>query len=255
MNAPTPLIDVRKVTVGYGREVVLDQADLQIRQGDYLAVIGPNGGGKTTLLKVILGLLKPWSGEVVLNLPRGRGRIGYVPQFFTFDREFPLRVLDVVLMGRLGARGMLRAYSAADTDAARRALAGLRLERLEQAHITELSGGQLQRVLIARALASDPAVLLLDEPTASVDAESREILRATLEEMSRRIPIVLVTHDVTAVSTQVRQYACVNRQVYYHDSRELSTELLERVYGCPVELIAHGLPHRVLVDHTGHAHG
>jgi zinc transport system ATP-binding protein len=249
-----PIIDVRNVTFGYGREVVLEQASLQIRPRDYLAVIGPNGGGKTTLLKIILGLLKPWSGEVVLDLPRGRGRIGYVPQFFTFDREFPLRVLDVVVMGRLGARGMLRAYGQDDYAAVRQALARLHMERLEHAHITELSGGQLQRVLIARALVSDPAVLLLDEPTASVDPESREILRGTLEEMNQRIPVVVVTHDITAVSTQVKQYACVNRQVFYHDSGELSTELLERVYGCPVELIGHGLPHRVLVDHSGHAH-
>jgi zinc transport system ATP-binding protein len=251
---PQTLIEVQKVTFGYRQEIVLDEVDLQIRASDYVAVIGPNGGGKTTLLKIILGLLRPWSGRVVLHPPAGRGRLGYVPQFFTFDREFPLRVLDVVLMGRLGARGLFHAYNAQDRRTVQEVLERMHLQKLEQAHITELSGGQLQRTLIARALVSDPAVLLLDEPTASVDAESREILRATLAEMNRRIPVIVVTHDVTAVSTDVKQFACVNRKLYYHGRAELTTELLEQVYGCPVEMIGHGLPHRVLVDHSGHEH-
>jgi zinc transport system ATP-binding protein len=246
-----PLISVRDVTFGYGREVVLDRVDLEIHDHDFLAIIGPNGGGKTTLLKVILGLLRPWSGEVVFQLPGGRtqGRLGYVPQFSTFDKSFPLRVSDVVLMGRLGSRGLLHRYTREDRAAAEGALERLGLADLARAHIDEISGGQLQRVLIARALVSDPQVLFLDEPTASIDAESRVTLRGLLEEVNERIPVVVVTHDVTSIAPMVQRIACINRRLFYHGGPELSHEVLEEVYGCPVELVTHGVPHRVLHSH------
>jgi zinc transport system ATP-binding protein len=247
----TPLISVRDVTFGYGREVVLDRVDLEIHARDFLAIIGPNGGGKTTLLKVILGLLRPWSGEVVFDLPGGRthGRLGYVPQFSTFDKSFPLRVSDVVLMGRLGSRGLLHRYTREDRAASAGALERLGLADLARAHIDEISGGQLQRVLIARALVSDPQVLFLDEPTASIDAESRVTLRGLLEEVNARIPVVVVTHDVTSIAPMVQRIACINRRLFYHGGPELSHEVLEEVYGCPVELVTHGVPHRVLHSH------
>jgi zinc transport system ATP-binding protein len=165
------VISVRDVTFGYGSEVILDHVSLKIEPRDFLAVIGPNGGGKTTLLKVILGLLKPWSGEVVHRFPDGRpGRLGYVPQFSTFDRSFPLRVRDVVLMGTLTRRGLLSGYSAGDREAAAKVLDRLDLGSVAASHVAEVSGGQLQRVLIARALVSEPDVLFLDEPTASIVA-------------------------------------------------------------------------------------
>jgi zinc transport system ATP-binding protein len=252
-----PVLELRRVTFGYGREVVLEEVDLAVQPRDYLAVIGPNGGGKTTLVQLMIGLLRPWSGEVIDRLPeRARrkgggkgGKFGYVPQFSTFDRGFPLRVADVVLMGRLGARGLLRPYGRADREAAERVLAQLRLTSLARTHIAELSGGQLQRVLIARALASDPGLLVLDEPTASIDAESREVLRHLLIELNREIPIVVVTHDISSVASQVKHVACVNRRVVDHAAGELSQQALEETYGCPVELIAHGVPHRVLRGH------
>lgn len=244
-----PLLSVRDVTFGYGPEVVLDRVDLDIHERDFLAIIGPNGGGKTTLLKVILGLLRPWSGEVVFNLPGGRPRLGYVPQFSTFDKSFPLRVADVVLMGRLGSRGLLHRYTREDRAASAGALERLRLADLARAHIDEISGGQLQRVLIARALVSDPQVLFLDEPTASIDAESRVTLRGLLEEVNQRIPVVVVTHDVTSIAPMVQRIACINRRLFYHGGPELSHEVLEEVYGCPVELVTHGVPHRVLHSH------
>jgi zinc transport system ATP-binding protein len=251
MTTEKPLISVRDLTFGYGREVVLDSVDLAIHPRDFLAIIGPNGGGKTTLLKVILGLLRPWSGEVVYHLSggRGNGRLGYVPQFSTFDKSFPLRVEDVVLMGRLGARGILRRYTREDRAAAAGALEKLGLADLARDHVAEISGGQLQRVLIARALASEPDVLFLDEPTASIDAESRTTLRGLLEELNTRIPVVVVTHDVTSIAPMVQRIACINRRLFYHGGPELSHEVLEEVYGCPVELVTHGVPHRVLHSH------
>ncbi|HEV2851224.1 MAG TPA: metal ABC transporter ATP-binding protein [Thermoanaerobaculia bacterium] len=250
----TPLVEVRHLTFGYGREVVLDHVDLEIGRRDFLAIIGPNGGGKTTLLKVMLGLLRPWSGEVVYHLPadggRGlRGRLGYVPQFSTFDKDFPLRVRDMVLMGRLGSRGWLRSYSRDDRAAADAALDRLGLRGIARAHVSEISGGQLQRVLIARSLVSGPEVLFLDEPTASIDAESRETLSGILEELNRTIPIVVVTHDVTSIAPMVNRIACINRRLFYHGGPELSQEVMEEVYGCPVELVTHGVPHRVLHSH------
>jgi zinc transport system ATP-binding protein len=250
-DAP-PVVAVRNVTFGYGGEVVLDGVDLAIQPRDFLAIIGPNGGGKTTLLKVILGLLRPWSGEVVYNLPSGRsprGRLGYVPQFSTFDRDFPLRVSDMVMMGRLGNGGVLRPWSRQDRAAAERAIERLGLAAVAGAHVAEISGGQLQRVLIARALVSDPEILFLDEPTASIDAESRETLRELLQDLNRTIPVVVVTHDVTSIASLVRRIACINRRLFYHGDPELSLELMEEVYGCPVELVTHGVPHRVLHRH------
>lgn len=249
----TPLVRVQHVTFGYGQEVVLDHVDLEIGPRDFLAVIGPNGGGKTTLLKVMLGLLRPWSGEIVYHLASGRdprGRLGYVPQFSTFDKDFPLRVADMVLMGRLGSRGPLRSYSRDDRAAADAALDRLGLRGIARAHVSEISGGQLQRVLIARALVSGPEVLFLDEPTASIDAESRETLSGILEELNRAIPIVVVTHDVTSVAPMVNRIACINRRLFYHGGPELSQEVMEEVYGCPVELVTHGVSHRVLHSHN-----
>ena len=247
-----PLVEVRDVTFGYGREVVLDHVSLAIEPRDFLAVIGPNGGGKTTLLKAILGLVRPWSGEVAFHLPSGsdpRGRLGYVPQFSTFDRDFPLRISDMVLMGRLGRRSVLRPYSREDRAAAGRAIERLGLTGVARSHASEVSGGQLQRALIARALVSEPEILFLDEPTASIDAESRETLRELLEDLNRTIPIVVVTHDVTSLAPMVRRIACINRKLFYHGGPELSLEVMEEVYGCPVELVTHGVPHRVLHDH------
>ncbi|MFY9825825.1 MAG: metal ABC transporter ATP-binding protein [Thermoanaerobaculia bacterium] len=258
-----PLLQVRDVTFGYGREVILDHVSLDIEPRDFLAVIGPNGGGKTTLLKVILGLVRPWSGEVVFHLSSGasgasgsspRGRLGYVPQFSTFDKDFPLRLGDMVLMGRLGSRGLLRPYSRADRAAADLAMERLSLTPLARAHVAEVSGGQLQRALIARALVSDPDVLFLDEPTASIDAESRETLRELLADLNRTIPIVVVTHDVTSFAPMVSRIACINRRLFYHGDPDLSREVMEEVYGCPVELVTHGVPHRVLDDHLHHEH-
>jgi len=256
-TSSSPLISVRDVTFGYGREVVLDRVSLEIHSHDFLALIGPNGGGKTTLIKVMLGLLAPWSGEVVDHLagpgrePR-KGRLGYVPQFSTFDRNFPLRVSEMVLMGRAGGRSLVRPYSREDRERVGHELERLGLTGIAGSHVGEVSGGQLQRALIARALVADPEVLFLDEPTASIDAESRETLRGLLEELNQRIPVVVVTHDVSSISPQVRTIACINRKLHYHGDAEIGPDVLQEVYGEPVELVTHGVPRRVLHDHHHH---
>ena len=242
-------IELRDVWLSYGRETVLEAVDLTLPRGEFAALLGPNGGGKTTLLRVILGLQQPERGEVrvVGDVPdRARGRVGYVPQHARFDTTFPIRVIDVVRMGV--PRGRLRRRA----DVAGRALEALdRLESADLAEhlIAELSGGQLQRVLIARAVAMAPEVLLLDEPTASLDVRSADAFYDLLATLAEDMTVVLSTHDVTGVSTRVDSVACINRRLYYHAAGELTADALATVYGCPVELIAHGVPHRVLGEH------
>ena len=248
----TPVVEVSDVSVSLRDQTILEDVTLLVEQGDYLALLGPNGGGKTTLLRVILGLLEPDRGRVRVfgeTPQRARARVGYVPQRANFDLDFPIRVLDVVLMGRLAASGRLRRFGADDHSRARAAL-----DRVEMGHLTKrpigaLSGGELQRVLIARALAVEPKLLLLDEPTASLDERMGRSIWELLEELSRDAAIVLVSHDIGAISQHVRSVACLNRRLFAHPSKELTGEILEATYGCPVELLAHGHPHRVLPPH------
>jgi zinc transport system ATP-binding protein len=252
MESPhPPLIEARGITFGYGREAVLEGVDLTIRRDDFLAILGPNGGGKTTLVKILLGLLRPWAGTVRRHTSERGGALGYVPQFAEFDRRFPMRVAELALLGRLGLRGPLRRFTGEDRRAVARVLDEFGLAAVAGTPIDRLSGGQLQRALIARALVSEPEVLFLDEPLASIDAESREVLLETLRRLGERIPIVVVTHDLTPFAGTVRQIACINRRLFYHPSGELDARMLEEVYGCPVELVAHGVPHRVLAHHAG----
>ena len=216
-----PIVAVHGVSFGYGRERVLENVSLAIEPRDFLAIIGPNGGGKTTLLKLILGLLKPKRGTIEHRLPRRRGAIGYVPQFAGFDKGFPLRVADIVRMGRLGRRGVGRRFTPEDDEAVEAMLARFRLADLARSPIDDLSGGQLQRTLIARALVSQPEILFLDEPLASIDSVSRDILMRTLAELHEKIPVVVVTHDLTPFSSLVGAIACVNRSLHYHPSGEV----------------------------------
>lgn len=243
------MVELRDVTFGYDREPVLEGVSLAILPGELLGLVGPNGGGKSTLLKVLLGLVTPWSGTVDNPLRQRPGAIGYVPQFSTFDRRFPLRVQDAVLMGRLGRRGAFRRTTAEDRAATTRALDRLRLGELSRRPLAELSGGQLQRTLIARALVSDPEILLLDEPTASVDAASRDALQAIFAELIGTVPIVLVSHDLELVARQATRIALLNRTLSFlpgHDGTAADLHQHSHGYGaalfggetCPAESAA-----------------
>jgi zinc transport system ATP-binding protein len=249
-DTKTPLVSVRDVSFSFGYESVLKDISLDIYDTDYLAIIGPNGGGKTTLLKIILGLLKPDQGQITWRSNTARYQIGYVPQFATFEREFPLSVRDVVLMGRMSSRLWWQSVSDRDQDLTTDILRKLGLDSLADKSVGQLSGGQLQRVMIARALVCDPDILFLDEPIASIDTDSRFRLSSMLTELNKNIPIVVITHDITSFASNVLHIACVNHTLYYHGDAELASGCLDEAYGCPVELIAHGVPHRVLQDHT-----
>lgn len=247
------VVKLEDVWVFYDGIPALEGVNLSINQGDFLGIIGPNGGGKTTLLKVILGLVKPSQGKVKVlgtSPDRGRRSVGYVSQYSLFDRDFPISVWDVVLMGRLERAGLFKRYGEGDRTAAIQTLQTVGMLDLKDQQIGKLSGGQLQRVFIARALLTEPRLLLLDEPMASVDTVMQTEFYELLERLKQRMAIVLVSHDIGAVSVYVDKIACLNHQLFYHGSKEISPEVLEATYKCPVQMIAHGaVPHRVLREH------
>lgn len=247
-NEAARVVELSNVSFAYDGMPALRDVDFQLFEGDFVGIIGPNAGGKTTLLKLILGLLEPDAGTVRVfgRAPReARGMVGYVPQYARFDRTFPIRVRTAVAMGTLG-----RGTPSRDDDAAvERALERVELSGVADRQIGHLSGGQLQRVLIARALVAEPGLLLLDEPTSSVDTRIGRSVHELLVELSNEITIVLVSHDIGVISRHVGTIACLNVSMHYHRSRELTPEMIEAAYGCPVDLVAHGHPHRVLEHH------
>lgn len=215
----------------YGKERVLEEVDFVLHERESLCVIGPNGGGKSTLLKLFLGLLEPLEGTIrIFGKPavEARPEIGYVPQAMQFDRLFPISVLEVVLMGRLDRVGVGR-FSARCREAARAALGEVGLADLASRPFSDLSGGQRQRVLIARALACEPKMLLLDEPTANVDLAVEEQLLDSLERLRESMTILLVTHDLDLVSRIGDSVLCVNRRVHRH-SLPLSGDTIREIY-------------------------
>ncbi len=245
-------IDARNLSVYYGSIPALKEVNLKIYRGDFLGIIGPNGGGKSTLLKVLLGLIKPDSGEVRIfgkEPAKARKHVGYVPQHNVYRLDFPASVREVVLMGRLGKHRILKKHTPDDFEAVENALRKVNMLEFKDRQISELSGGQRQRVFIARALASEPEILLLDEPVAGIDSLMQKEFYDTLAELKSKITIIMVSHDLSAVSTYVDKIACLNQTLFFHDSKEISESDLKHVYNCPVDLIAHGMPHRVLKEH------
>ena len=255
----SPAISARNLSFSYGGPLVLEDATFTVGRGDFASVVGPNGGGKTTLLKLMLGLLKPKRGRIrVMGEPAVRvsQHIGYVPQDVHINRRFPITALDVVLMGKL-APG--KRWSKNNAQERRDALEALeRMDMADFAHrrIGDLSGGQRQRVFIARALVTRPRLLLLDEPTASIDSRGQTEFYQLLKRLNREVTIVVLSHDLLVISTYVKSVACVNRRLHYHRQAEITGDMLETMYPCtveevcPVELVTHGhLPHRVLQHH------
>lgn len=248
----SPIITLSKISAGYQSTLAIEDINLVVNELDFIGLIGPNGGGKTTLIKVLLGLITPQSGEITIfdrSVNEGRKYIGYVPQLLEFDREFPIRVEDVVKMGRLGKRRLLQPYNAKDKEIVTRSLAQVGLLELRSRSIGQLSGGERQRVYLARALASEPQILLLDEPTANVDTKVQNSIYELLKQLNEFMTIILISHDLSAISTYVKTVGCLNRRLFYHHDRLITAEMIEQTYQCPIELIAHGIPHRVFPKH------
>ncbi len=249
-----PVIEVNDLWVRLRGQVILEGINLAIYPDDFYAIIGPNGGGKTTLLRAILGLITPCRGEIRILGSRDaamRRHLGYVPQFRTFDFQYPITVREMILSGRLGHITRLpRRYGADDHARVDEVLETLQITDLADRQIQNLSGGQQQRVIIARALVGDPKVLLLDEPTVYVDAPTEEHFYDIVDQLRDRMAIVLITHDVGVLPGLVTRVACLNRRLYTHDTDEITLDMLEATYHCPVDLIAHGVPHRVFPEHS-----
>jgi len=244
-----PVIEIRDLTFSYDGHPILENVNLTIEDRDFATVVGPNGGGKTTLLKLVLGLLRPSRGSVrVFGTPpaEARPRIGYVPQHSQADQSFPARVIDVALMGRLGRR-LFGPYDDEDRGAALAALGEVGLEEQARRPFADLSGGQRQRVLIARALASRPDLLLLDEPTASLDVAMEDELYGLLRRLHERLTILLVSHDLGFVSDFTKTVVCVKRTIAVHATSEVTAELIGEIYGRDVRMVRH--------DHDDHPGG
>lgn len=253
MKSSVPAICFHDVTFGYGAEPVLAGVNFDIYPADYVCVVGPNGGGKTTLLKLALGLLRPDKGRIRIfgEAPeKARGALGYVPQHLHFDPVFPVRALDVVLMGRVGP-GQFGFASREDRKQAEASLDQVGLADAAQSQFAELSGGQRQAVLIARALAGAPKALLLDEPDAHIDPERRENLRRLLDRLPTEITRVLVSHNMDFVASSVEKVICVHGGVHVHPTSELSPGRIREIFGGDLRLIRHD---RELPAATGHQH-
>lgn len=230
------------VRFSYGAAPLLSDVTFEIEQGEFFGLIGPNGSGKSTLLRLIMGLLKPDAGEIrVLNAAPGQAlpRVGYVPQHPSFSRNLPFSVLEVVLVGRLSTGHSAGGFSRGDRDAARAVLETMEIGHLADRRLHTLSGGELQRVLIARALVCEPALLILDEPTANIDIAAEEDVFALLREYSRHMTIVIVTHDVSFISAYVSRVGCVNRSVVCHRTEALTGKTVSELYGSDVKMIRH----------------
>jgi zinc transport system ATP-binding protein len=248
-----PIIQLKNIFAGYNDQEVLHDVSLTIYDKDFLGIIGPNGGGKTTLIKLMLGLLRPERGEVkhyrdgqeVKDL-----KTGYLPQYNTFDKKFPISVRDVILSGLHSNHRVFHCFRKADKNLTSQILEMLDLTNYAERAIGELSGGQRQRVLIGRALICQPEVLVLDEPSTYIDQSNQEKLYELLNRINENCAIILVSHDIGTVLRNVRNIACVNGQVHYHPASEVDEKTLEKSFGCPFQLVAHGhVPHRVLEEH------
>jgi len=245
-------IEVRNLWYAYDNVPILQDITFHLEQGDFLGILGPNGGGKTTLLKLLLGILKPNRGVIKIlgEAPHdAKNRVGYVPQNTGFNITFPISVFDLALMGRMSPSRMGRRFSAEDRLKVGELLRKVGMWDYRHVPVGKLSGGQRQRVFIARSLATEPQILFLDEPTASVDSEFETNLYELLRELNERVTVVVITHDIGVISRYVKSVACVNRTLMFHGEGRITSEMLEGAYQCPVDLIAHGLPHRVLPEH------
>lgn len=248
-------ISVKNLTVKFGKNMVLKNVTFKVEKGDFYAIIGPNGGGKSVLIKTILGLIKAESGKVCINNKDIRQRkdfkIGYVPQFIHYDISFPITALEVAIMGRLKVKRLGKQYTQEDFEIVKDKLERVDIgKNIYNKPFTKLSGGQRQRVLIARALASEPDILILDEPTASVDSVIVKKLYQVFKKLNEKgVSILMVTHDMGMISKYITKIACLNKTLHTHDNKYISADLIKKTYGCSIDILGHGLPHRVLKDH------
>ena len=252
-----PIIQISDLYAAYEEKTVLSHVNLTVYERDFLGIIGPNGGGKTTLIKSILGLHQPQKGKIHFY-KNGKEvpeiNMGYLPQYNNIDKKFPISVYEVILSGLSKQKSIFQRYSNEQHELVRQMIIQMGLEGMDKRAIGELSGGQLQRALLGRALVSNPEVIILDEPNTYIDKRFEAKLYSLLEEINKERAIILVSHDIGTILKNVKTIACVNETVHYHPHTEVPTEWLEEHFGCPIEMLGHGtFPHRVLKCHD-HEH-
>jgi zinc transport system ATP-binding protein len=254
-----PIVSLAHVWVWLGDTLALQDVSLNIHEGRFIGLMGPNGGGKTTLLKTIVGLIRPDRGSVAVRGPAGRN-IGYVPQEENIDPDFPVTAYDVVEMGLYGRLGSFPRVTEEHRAGVMEALRRVGMEKLAARSIGALSGGEKQRVSIARAIVARPSLLLLDEPTTGVDADARDDFFRTLQELRRELAltIILASHDIEVVPSQVDEVVCINQRVFVHAAPAEIENVgdFRSAYGCELEFLAHGRhPHRIIEHHDEGAGG
>lgn len=246
----TPIIEIKDLSASYDGKTVLKDVFLKIYPNDFLGIIGPNGGGKTTLIKTILGLKKHDTGTI--NYFNGDKKVshlkmGYLPQYNLIDKDFPISVEEVILSGLSSEKSLIARYSREDKQKAQKTIERMGLTGFEKRSIGKLSGGQLQRALLGRAIIANPSVLILDEPSTYIDKKFEAKLYELLAEINKHCAIVLVSHDIGTVLQQVETIACVNETLDYHPSSGVTSEWIEKNFHCPIELLGFGsIPHRIL---------
>jgi len=235
-------VEIRDLNFSFDKLSILENINMTLEQGDFAGLVGPNGGGKTTLLKLILGLYKPQSGQITIlgeSSRKQRQHIGYVPQYANFNHDFPLSVRDTVLQGRLGLSNCFGFYSAEDKDIAYRVMQETEISQLAQRSIQSLSGGQMQRVLVARALASKPEILLLDEPTANIDQRAEKDIFDLFKQINQRMSILIISHDIGFVSNYINTVFCLNKTLVCHNSSPVTSDTIHSLYGDHVSEVHH----------------
>ncbi len=238
-----PILEIKNLTASYGSLKALDKVNLTVYENDYLGVIGPNGGGKTTLIKCVLGLKEYESGEIIYYIdgkPQPNITIGYLPQYTVIDKKFPISVLEVILSGLSCQKNLLYKYSASDKEKALHIIHKMGLIGLEKRPIGELSGGQLQRAILGRSLISEPKILILDEPSTYIDKKFEAELYQLLKEIQKDCAIVLVSHDIVTTLRQANCIAAINKQLSYSPTTEIEASWLEEKFECPIELLGFG---------------
>ncbi len=236
------VIEINNVSFNYGMVPVLEDISLKIYEDEFIGIIGPNASGKSTLLKLILGLLEPDKGVISKYNHEGKdlsNHIGYVPQHSSFPRDFPVTVGEVVMMGHIASLSRLFRYKNKEIELAKQVMQKLEIENIEKRQIGELSGGQLQRVLIARALVCEPEILILDEPTSNVDMRAEEDIFSLLKNYSEHMTVIVVSHDIAFISGYVDRVACLNRTLVCHNTASISGKMIEELYDAPVKMIHH----------------
>ena len=247
------IISLRNVGVAYEGHAALEGVNLDIYEDDFIGIIGPNGGGKSSLVKAIMGAVEH-SGEIEISEQLRKGnhyKIGYMPQVSQFDMRFPISIEEVVLSGLQTEKGFFGRYTKEDKHLAHKTLEKMGIAELASRPIGEVSGGEMQRALLCRAIISEPKLLILDEPTNFVDNSFEREFYTMVQDLSQNMAVMIVSHDLGTITSVVKSIVCVNRTAHRHDSNVLTEEQL-RNYNCPIQIVSHGhIPHTVLEHHSG----